>query len=312
MKTTENNKTNNQEKSNTMKNIAIGVLAVCAVGLGAFALVQSSEKTELKQQLAAYEEQYGLQSAEQMESYREIEQNLASISMHEGNIRENMNLEGVEDPKARISAEIQAIEDLIAKNNQIIEDLNKKVEHKDSRLSAYKAENGKLKTRLETYKEEMTKLEALNAELADNLEKTKELNNTLERTVNNQDSTLIAKENLIAEQDQKLHRAYYLVGDHKELKEKNIVNKEGGILGIAAAKELNPKVNEEVFTEIDLRFLKRIPVYKKNAEIVTNHPSGSYKIVSEGNTIQWIEIKDPAKFWEKSKFLVVATKDSWI
>lgn len=312
MNTSENNTSKNQEKSNTMKNIAIAILAVFAVGLGAFALVQSSEKTELKQQLAAYEEQYGLQSAEQMESYREIEQNLADISMHEGNIRENMNLEGVEDPKARIAAEIEAIEALIAKNNQIIEDLNKKVDHKDSRLHAYKVENGKLKTRLGTYKEEMQKLEALNAELADNLEETRNLNNELENTINNQDSTLMAKENLIAEQDQKIHRAFYLVGDHRELRDKKIVNKDGGILGIAAAKELNPQVNEEVFTEIDLRFLKRIPVYKKNAEIVTNHPSGSYKIVSEGNTIQWIEIKDPEKFWEKSKYLVVATKDSWI
>lgn len=308
----QNQVTTNSKKSETMKNVAIAVLAVIAVGLGAFAVVQSSDKTELKQQLAAYEEQFGIQSTENLEAFREIEQNLASISMHEGNIRENINLEGVEDPKARIAEEIKAIENLIAKNNKIIEDLNQKVESKNGRLSAYKKENGQLKTRLETYKEELQSLEELNEQLADNLEDEKARNNELTKVVGNQDSTLQAKEQTIAQQDQTIHRAYYLVGDHRELKEKNIINKDGGILGIAAAKELNPKVSDEVFTEIDLRFLKRIPVYKKNAEIVTTHAPGSYKVVSEGNTIQWIEIKDPERFWEHSKYLVVSTKDSWI
>lgn len=301
-----------KNNNKTYRIATIVVLAAALFGVGVFAVMQNNQLKALEEQVAVYDEQFGVQSEAQLEAYREIENNLASISMHEGNIRENMSLEGVEDPKQRISEEIKAIEQLISKNNALIADLNSKVDGKDKRLKAYKSEVGSLKTRLSEYKSEMAKLENLNMELADNLEKTTEEANRLSDQVAKQGETLLEKEMTIAKQDQKIHRAYYLVDNQKTLKEKAIINKEGGILGIAAAKELNPQVGDSAFTEIDLRFLKRIPVFKKNVEIVTPHQKDSYTIVSEGNQVQWIEIKDPQTFWEHSKYLVVATKDGWI
>lgn len=306
--------TKNKEKQ--QRNIRITglvVLTAALFGVGLFAVMQNNEVKKLEDQLAQYEEQFGVQSEAQLEAYREIENNLASISMHEGNIRENMNKDGIEDPKARVAAEIAAIEALIAKNNEIIADLNKKVDGKDKRINAYKSEVGSLKTRLSEYKTEMKKLEDINTQLADNLEGANRQVDNLSQMVSDQGETILKKELTIAEQDQKIHKAFYLVGDKKELRDKEIINKDGGILGIAASNELNPKAAKDTeFVEIDYRFLKRIPVFKKNAEIVTPHEKDSYTIVSDGNTIQWIEIKDPQTFWEHSKYLVVATKDGWI
>lgn len=304
--------TNKEKRTQNFKNASLGVLIALFLAATTFAIVQYDKNQEMQAKLAEMEAISNITAREQLEAYQEIENNLANISMHEGNIRETANLEGVEDPKERIKAEIKAIESLMAKNNQIIEDLNKKVDAKDGRLTAYKRENGQLKTRLETYKENLAQMEEINKQLASNLEQKTAENSQLQVDLQQTNEVVANQEQALSEMDMKMHRAYYTVGEFKELKEKAIVNKDGGILGIAASKELNPKANTEQFTEIDIRFLKRIPVYKKNAEIITPHDERSYEVVTEDNQVAWIQITDPELFWENSKYLVVVTKDGWM
>ena len=47
----------------------------------------------------------------------------------------------------------------------------------------------------------------------------------------------------------------------------------------------------------------------KKAKIVTNHPSDSYEIESEGDVTERIIIKDAAAFWSSSKYLVVVVEN---
>ncbi len=304
--------TNKEKRTQNFKNASLGVLLALFLAATTFAVVQYKQNTELEAKLAEVQAIGNVTAREQLEAYREIENNLANISMHEGNIRETANLEGVEDPQERIQAEIKAIETLMAENNKIIAELNQKVDAKDSRLTAYKRENGQLKTRLETYKDNLAQMEEINKQLASNLEQKTAENTKLQVDLQETNEVVANQEQALAEMDMKMHRAYYTVGEFKELKEKAVVNKDGGILGIAASKELNPKANTDQFTEIDIRFLKRIPVYKKNAEIVTPHDENSYEVVMEDNQVAWIQITNPELFWENSKYLVVVTKDGWM
>ncbi|MGB0166069.1 MAG: hypothetical protein ACPF8V_04370 [Luteibaculum sp.] len=305
-------KTQKEKNIEIFKTVAIVLLLVGTTVAGSIAYKQTQKNAELEQRLVELGADIDGLNADNLEAFREIEANLASISKHEGNIRETESLEGIEDPKERIKMEIAAIEKLVAKNNEIIAQLNKTVDGKNGRLAAYKKEVGQLKTRIDEYKATLEELEMENNQLAANLQGQVERNKDLENTIQETEKVLVETEKEVNKLDKSLHRAYYTVGDFKELKDKSIVTKEGGILGIASAKQLNPELNPKSFTEIDLRFLKKIPVFKKNAEIVTAHDPSSYEVKSDGNTVEWIEIKNPELFWQNSKYLVVVTKDGWI
>jgi len=44
-------------------------------------------------------------------------------------------------------------------------------------------------------------------------------------------------------------------------------------------------------------------------KLVTEHPTGSYEVVKEGeNMVAYIAIKDPQEFWRISKYAVVELK----
>ena len=58
------------------------------------------------------------------------------------------------------------------------------------------------------------------------------------------------------------------------------------------------------FTQADKRSLVNIPLHSKKAKVLTNQPADSYEIVEEGNQ-KILKIKDAAKFWSISNFLVI-------
>ena len=66
-------------------------------------------------------------------------------------------------------------------------------------------------------------------------------------------------------------------------------------------------MDKDYFTKVDLRTCNTINLNVKKAQILSSHPSGSYKLVQQGKNIDKIEITDPIKFWENSKILVVVT-----
>jgi len=60
-----------------------------------------------------------------------------------------------------------------------------------------------------------------------------------------------------------------------------------------------------MFTAIDLTEVTSIPMGVKKVKLLTPHPSDSYTLVEVDNEISSIEITDPRRFWEASKYLVV-------
>jgi hypothetical protein len=137
----------------------------------------------------------------------------------------------------------------------------------------------------------------------------------LHKEVKAQDAEIDSKTQLIGTQSQelakkeiKIRTAYYVVGTYKDLSANNVIEKKGGVIGIGSTKTLKTDFDHKAFHQIDIYSYRSIPVFGGDASILTNHGSDSYELLKdeEGN-VQWIRITDPEKFWESSKYLVVAT-----
>ena len=64
--------------------------------------------------------------------------------------------------------------------------------------------------------------------------------------------------------------------------------------------------NPSAFTAIDMMQTNKIELDGKEASLITNHPSDSYKLERNANEeVKDIIITDPEKFWSTSKYLVV-------
>ena len=106
-------------------------------------------------------------------------------------------------------------------------------------------------------------------------------------------------------QMEELNTAWYCVGTAKELRENNVLTKEGGVIGIGGVKKLNTAdLNRSYFKQIDLTKTTVIPVDAKKAKVVTSHPAGSYELVGK-DRVENLTIKDTARFWSLSKYLVI-------
>jgi hypothetical protein len=104
-----------------------------------------------------------------------------------------------------------------------------------------------------------------------------------------------------------LNRAFYFAGTSKELKEKEVVDMEGGFIGLGRVKILNANSKDGLFTQVKKDITDTITFETKGAELVTEHPSDSYTL-TEANDQVLLIIKDKSNFWKSTNYLVVKTK----
>ncbi|HNP17706.1 MAG TPA: hypothetical protein PKL31_04655 [Fulvivirga sp.] len=103
-----------------------------------------------------------------------------------------------------------------------------------------------------------------------------------------------------------LNRAYYIAAEAKELKEKEIVNKEGGFIGLGKVKVLNANASDGLFIKAEKDKLNAIDLNCKKAKLISSHPDGSYEFVGEGS-VEKLVIKDADAFWKDTNYLVIET-----
>ena len=103
-----------------------------------------------------------------------------------------------------------------------------------------------------------------------------------------------------------LHTVYYIVGPEKELRDAQIIDKQGFI---GRTLTVGKNGNLDSFTSADSRLLSEIPVGQKKASVVTSHPEDSYELVAGGDKmVEKLLITDPVRFWESSKVLIISYK----
>jgi hypothetical protein len=283
-----------------MKNILliagiIGILASCT---------NVTETEEYQALLLKSDSLASVSSTQDVEIYNylsefnDIQENLNAIKEKENII--NINKSGIEEGNKRnqITEDINTIYNLLQENKQKLAELSKKYKNSNSKNNELKRLIETLNTQIELKNNEII---SLNKELENLNIEIKDLTDEL-LTVQSENET---KSELIEQQDDALHTAFYVVGNSKELKEHKVISKEGGFLGLGKNSKLDNGFDPTYFTEINTAEFNKIAIYAKKAKLVTTHPEGSYEFEGTDKKVDNLIILDSDKFWSVSKYLVV-------
>jgi DNA repair exonuclease SbcCD ATPase subunit len=283
------------------------VITILALGLLACNQQEKRENIELKKQLSELKEQSAEKDSTINSFFRmlnEIESNITLIMQKEQIIAKNAALgnEMEKSTRDRIEDDINTINELMTKNKKAINYLNSKLKGANFQIAEFE----------ERLKKAHNMIDIRNAEVDALKDQLTELDFSLE-TLNATLDTLTV-ENEMLEQELSKHKealdmAWFALGTRKELENEGVIEKAGGFLGLGKSFKLKADFNEEYFTEISISETDTIPIFAKDAELVTTHPSSSYKLVeNENGIIEAIEITDPHLFWGTTKYLVVQLK----
>jgi hypothetical protein len=223
-------------------------------------------------------------------NFNEIQENLNAIKEKEKIVSSASAHGDVKSKEDQIKEDIQAIYDLMSKNKNRIGSLTQKLKNSNLKLEGLEKMIENLQNSINLKDEEIadlkTRMEGLNIELS-NL------------TTNYQE---VEAENEVKTNE--INTAYYAIGTAKELKEKSVISKEGGFIGIGKTTKVKADFNKEYFTKVNIEQTASINIGAKKAKIITTHPSSSYKIVGE-KPVEKIEITNAKEFWSASKYLVI-------
>lgn len=235
-----------------------------------------------------------------LESFNDIENNLAVIKEKENviEVKTKQNGEFKEDTRQKIQQDIQVINDLMAQNKAKISELNSRVKNSGVKISALEKMIDSFKRQVE---EKETEIAGLKEQLVSLNFTVSSLNSTVDTlTRQNQE-----KSTVINTKVNELNTAYYIIDSPRGLKDKGVVTKEGGFIGIGRVKKLSTKFPPEQFTKIDIRNTNSFELGGHSAKFITTHPAGSYKFEPNEKNASRLVITDAEKFWEASKYMVV-------
>ncbi len=302
----------------TAKNILIAILILFSGATFSLAYFQYMEKMEYADRITDLQ---GETDQKVFEIYQRIDKNLADIREHEGLIKNTIDArkrEGSFDPEERINKQISFIERIMQQNRDLITSLNTDLNIKDDKVKEYVKMQKNLWARINEYKDVVDAVNQQNEILEQDLEMSEFEKLALELELEKLDTEIEQKLSLIQEKNEQIYRkekklntAYYAVGTYRQLREKEIVHRTGGFLGIAAVKTLDNEFDPTLLFEIDTRTVREIPIWARKAEIITNHDPASYTFETYNGIIERIRIDDPELFWKKSKYLVVIVRDTY-
>jgi len=241
-------------------------------------------------------------------TFNDIEANLDSIKKAELVIDKNAKAGEVKGSrKEQIKSDIKYIYDLQQKNRKMVAELS-------SKLSKSGKHAAQLQKMIDNLNASITEKDAQIAQMTDELGKlniqVKDLNvkvTDLNTNVDNLSTDNAKKQADIDAKTAELNTAYYVIGTNRELKDKKIITGEGGFIGIGRTKDIMADLNMNDFVKVDITVVNEIPIMKKKINIITAHPSGSYRLEGD-KTVDKLVIVDAAAFWSLSKVLVISAR----
>jgi hypothetical protein len=303
-------KVNNARKDGMSKGVLITSIISLILLLGLGVLAYSLNKRDHNNQLAVLENQRVTFTEQLTQRDSMLNDWLATFDEIEGNIKvikekeklitvNSSNSEVSKDRRHQILEDIQNINGLIEQNKKKIAQLNVQLKKSGNTITG-------LQTRIASLEESMKAYEGEIAVLKTNLVNKDFEIGQLNGNLYALKDTLTIKEEKISSQIDKLHQAFLVSGTYKDLKEKGLLSKEGGFIGLGRKEAILEDFSDTLFQEIDITQMKTIPVYSKSVKLVSEHPSGSYEMVKENEKqVAYIAIKDPDEFWRISKYAVV-------
>jgi len=236
----------------------------------------------------------------------EIQENLDSIKRMEDIVRiESADVsEGRSTDKEQILSDIAVIHELMQKNKQLIEQLQKQLGKSNAKVAELQRAIVVLNRQIEQKDVEISTLKAemekLNLDIAGMTTRMSEMADESMR----KDEALMAKSSTIEEQTRTINTAFYAFGSQKELIENELIEKKGGVLGVGRSLKMKQDFDKTYFTQIDIREVKKLDLHAKKAQLVTNHAAGSYHFVGDG-MVESLVIDNPQEFWRTSKYLII-------
>ena len=288
-----------------MKKLLYGlsVLVLVSCGQHKKEIAQMQAKQDSIAQVAEQKNNTILEFIDEM---NEIQSNLDSIKTIEKiiSVQKASGTELKTSAKERIAEDIAQINELLQKNKALAKSLTNK----------YKASNAKI-TELEVTIDNMNKqlaskdadIASLTAELEALHINVTNLNQQIVTITAENEKTIKEKEQAFIEQANAMNTAYYVFGTKKELAEKNVIEKEGGVLGLGKTLTLKKEFNRDYFQKIDIREFKQLKLNAKKAVLLASHPADSYHLTGT-KTVESLVIDKPDEFWKTSKYLVVVVE----
>lgn len=230
-----------------------------------------------------------------LDDLNDIQDNLDQIKQREKIITMNP-AEMNSDDKQTVVAEIKELDNWIVIND-------KKMNNLQMMLKRMDVKNTKLENLVAHLTQETAEKDEEIADLQAKLGKADDSVRLVTARFNDSIRVIKSQRVLMTE----MNMVYYITGTMKELEDRGVINKHGGMIGIGRVAELNPSANNAVFTKANLINLKGFSLHGKFRRLITSHPDKAYQIINKGKTDS-ISIDMPSTFWSESKYLVIATK----
>lgn len=292
-----------------MKNTLLfaGLVFVFTLLLNACGITETEEYRDLEQEndsLATELRNRDQQLEAVAISMDEVESNLAAIEKNELAINTLKN-EGQMKQKDKINEMIKGID-------SYIDDSRKRISELEAQVKNSKSSNASLNKMVAQLKRSVAQKEAQIVELRSTINvlqvERDSLSATLalrEEEINKRNEEISNNQRQIEEKETFITTAYYKVGSRKELADKGIIKKEGGVLGVGRTLSLADKLNPVNFKKINIKNVREIELGDtKKKNVVSVHPSDSYFFANSNGKV-YLTISDHHKFWSVSKFLVV-------
>ena len=269
---------------------------------------QSEAISSMQDELAARDSTYN----QLITMLNEAEDQVAEITRRENLIVSTSGEEG-QKREGQMLEELKLIDELVRESNTAIQNLKAQLKKSNVQVNAFQSRVDKLSLAMEEQKQTITTL------MAEIETKNKEIQMISTRYDSVQIQTVDQKQ-LIAEQEEEinllnstnnsLNKVHYAIGSFKELKEKGLVDKEGGFLWMGRTIDFKADADQAQFNETDIREFSELKINADKFELVTEHPEGSYTIVQDeiDSNVKYLKVTDAKKFWEISNYLVVSTK----
>ncbi len=205
------------------------------------------------------------------------------------------------DAGQRIKQDIVHLKDLLDKNDSKYKSLQRVIANSRNERTVFKSKLDSLNNTIGTKNDQIAGLNKDVVTLKTQID-------TQQFRINRLVSISADQNSKINEVVTKLNTGHFVVGNSKDLKEKEIIVKKGGFLGLfGRVDKLNPQFNKQEFKTVDIQTDTVIPLQGDKVSIVTAHPSDTYNMV-DSSGVKLLEITDPDRFWAASKYLVVENR----
>ncbi len=282
--------------------VAVVFLAVLAAGcnnqskeLEQQVLTLQKQASELNLNLADREQYLDEVIGEINEVYRDLEQARGK----EGEIVQRTEPGGEHVYATSVEART-AVKQNIEFIGTTLKESRKRISNLQARLKNSKSELASLNTLLESLRSSLKEREEAMATLETRVK-------GLEANIASQTLTIEAQTGTIEQQKKEIETAYYVIGTKEELKEKGIINDEGGFLWglLGSTTTLSSGVDQSLFTPINKSNDKVLHVNGEIDEILPRRQDVFFTTKQADEFSSELAIVEPNQFWESNYLVIV-------